>query len=557
MTRNTPKDNPTGIHQQLSNHQALLASPPDQLSSLFLRDPERTSKLTFACGPLRVDLSKNLLDERALQLLISLAEEQELPARRQALLDGETVNTTERRAALHTALRGYRAANQPETGREVEQVLDQMQAFVEQIHAGQRRGSSGEKIRDVVNIGIGGSDLGPAMVTAALRRQHNTSLRCHFVSNIDPAHLQACLATLDPASTLFIVASKSFSTLETLNNALLARQWLLTADADADVSRHFVAVSSNIKAATEFGIAASNIFPMWDWVGGRFSLWSAIGLPIALATSMATFRQLLSGAALMDQHFAETPLEQNIPVLLGLLTVWYRNYWNAGSHVVLPYAQDLAMLPGYLQQLDMESLGKSVDLAGNALAMQSGPVIWGSAGTNGQHSFHQLLHQGTQMIPADFIAVAQADTQASEQARTQHQYLLANCFSQSRALMCGKPVAQAEQELLDQGLPGAEATRLAPHKRVPGNRPSTTIVLEKLDALSLGCLLATYEHKVFVQSVIWNINAFDQWGVEIGKQLCTPLFEALQSGASSSELDASSAALVAYCRQQTSGGVKD
>jgi len=539
-------------HQQLATHQTRLDRTNNLLQQLFSTDEDRTRQFSLNCGGLYADFSKNLLDTDAVTQLLQLATACGLPQARAALFAGEHVNNTEQRPALHMALRGHIPARRPEIADTVSATLDEMETFVNAVIAGEWRGHTGQVITDVVNIGIGGSDLGPAMATAALRQQHNQRLRCHFVSNVDPAHMRSCLACLNPEQTLFIVASKSFTTLETLQNAQLARRWFLDSGGqDGDIAKHFIAVSVNTSAAVAFGIAPGNIFPMWDWVGGRYSLWSAIGLPIALATSMATFRQLLAGAALMDEHFMNAPLAQNIPVLQGLLTVWYRNFWQADSQAILPYAQDLHMLPGFLQQLEMESLGKSVDKSGKRLTQNSGPVIWGSAGTNGQHSFHQLLHQGTQMIPADFIAVARAGASADEADKTQHLHLLANCFAQSRALMFGKSLKQSLTELQDSGISAVDANTLAPHKVITGNRPSTTFVLDELNAYNLGTLIAMYEHKVFVQSVIWNINAFDQWGVELGKQLSGPMFMALSGDQQAAQsLDKSSQMLLAHCARQ-------
>lgn len=541
----------TDVWQTLSTHQKILAENHTRITDLFAAEPDRCDWLKLHCGPLIADFSKHLLSRETFRLLLQLAQERKLQHAVNQLFDGSDVNNTEQRPALHVALRGHVAAQHPGTAAAVVSTLDRMSAFVSQIQDGNWRGYSGKRITTVVNIGIGGSDLGPAMVTDALKEFYHPAIRCLFVSNVDPAHMQSVLAQCEADSTLFIVSSKSFGTLETLSNARLARQWYLDRGGDANsVHRHFVAVSSNIAAARAFGIAPDNIFPVWDWVGGRYSLWSAIGLSIALATSMSTFRELLSGAAEMDNHFLQSAPDRNIPVIMGLLAIWYRNFWHCQSQTILPYAQNLALLPAFLQQLDMESLGKSVDSTGLALGVDSGAAIWGSAGTNGQHSFHQLLHQGTSMIPADFIAVARRHQNPglspAQQAQCdqQHQHLLANCLAQSRALMAGKSCEEALQENLAQGMPEARARLLATHRQVPGNRPSTTLLMEQLDARNLGCLVALYEHKVYVQSVILGINAFDQWGVEIGKQLSTPLFDALCSGNTPLALDASTKGLL-------------
>lgn len=528
----------TGWHA-LYAQQARLSASATTLKDLFALDNQRAARMTQRCGPVSVDFSKHLVDHEALQALLLLAHKRHLLAAIQSMFDGAEINNTETRPALHMALRGHVPELMPEVAGMVTSTLERIGAFVSQVQSGAWKGFSQHRITTVINIGIGGSDLGPAMVTAALRPYHHPHLSCHFVSNVDPAHIRSVLKDLEPDKTLFIIASKTFTTLETLSNARLAKAWYLSeGGSEQDIHRHFVAVSSNVSAAESFGIRPENIFPMWDWVGGRYSLWSAIGVSIALATSMQVFTQLLAGAAEADSHFLHTPLVDNIPVIMGLLAVWYRDFWQCGSHVVLPYAQDLHLLPAFLQQLEMESLGKSVDRDGNALTHASGPVIWGSAGTNGQHSFHQLLHQGTTMIPADFIAVASSHC---SQDLLAHQHLLANCLAQSRALMLGKSFDEAYAENIRKGIPQEQASLLAKHRQVPGNRPSSTFIMQSLDARSLGILLAFYEHKVFVQGVIWNLNAFDQWGVEIGKQLSGPVFDALSGDkAAISTLDQSS-----------------
>lgn len=538
----------TDVWRQLADHHRRLADGNLHISELFNDDPDRVPDLTLVTDALVVDFSRHLMTRETWRLLHALADQAKLREHIQAMFDGEAINRTEQRPALHVALRGHKPANQPQVVGQVDSVLVRMETLVGAVHDGTWTGHSGERITDVVNLGIGGSDLGPAMATAALRPWQRADIRAHFVSNVDPAHLQACLQQINPATTLFIVASKSFTTLETLQNAHTARRWCVAHGVPENaLHKHFIAVSSNVEAATEFGIAKDNIYPMWDWVGGRFSLWSAIGLSIALATDMACFRQLLSGAHAMDTHFREAPVAQNLPVALALLTVWYRNFCHINTQVILPYAQDLHLLPAYLQQLDMESLGKSVDNSGQPIQHDTGMLIWGSAGTNGQHSFHQLLHQGTVAVPAEFIAVVQAAATGNE---NQHQHLLANCLSQSRALMCGKPQEQARSELLAAGYAADHAAELAPHQSVPGNRPSTTILLQRLTPYNLGSLLALYEHRVFVQSVIWNINAFDQWGVALGKQLSHPVLEALNGDQNAvRDMDASTVALIERCRR--------
>ena len=433
---------------------------------------------------------------------------------------GDEINVTEQRAALHVALRDPSAASaQPE----IAQTLSRMESLVEDVQLGKWTGYSGEAISDVVNLGIGGSDLGPAMVCDALLSYSQPGLKLHFVSNIDPSHLQHTLAQLKPETTLFIIASKSFSTLETLKNAEAARDWLLRKTDATATAKHFIAITGNLTAAKEFGIDQENLYPVWDWVGGRFSLWSAIGLPIALSIGMDGFRQLLAGAHSMDEHYRTAKHSENLPVISALLSFWYREFFAAHSTLLAPYSQRLNLLPSYLQQLCMESLGKSVDMQGVPLSYNTGEVLWGTAGANGQHSYFQLLHQGSEFLPVEFIAIANSDVDRSSDMQ---QHLLANCFSQSLALMNGK---------LD-----ADST----HKNIAGNKPSTTLLLEKLSPYNLGMLLSLYEHKVYTLSVLWNINAFDQWGVELGKNLSAEVFSALSSNSRSSSLDDSTAGLI-------------
>ncbi|MDT8428387.1 MAG: glucose-6-phosphate isomerase [Pseudomonadales bacterium] len=528
--------------QKLALHQQDLLQQSTRIDELFAQDPDRTQHFSLQLGKLFFDFSKNLLLPDSLTLLLDLAQAHDLESAIKRLFAGEPVNTTEQRPALHVALRGHQPAAKPETAVEISRCLERMQHFVSAIHSGNWRGFSGKTITDVVNIGIGGSDLGPAMAVAALRPWQVPQLQCHFVSNIDPNHLHNTLSGLNPETTLFIVASKSFTTMETRENAELARQWCLQNGADrSTLARHFVAVSSNIAAAEQFGIAPENVFPLWDWVGGRYSLWSAIGLVIALAIGMPAFRELLAGGRQADEHFLNAPLASNIPVIMGLLSIWYSNFWQAETHVVLPYWQNLALFPAYLQQLEMESLGKRVQLNGEPVNHDTGLILWGSAGTNGQHSFHQLLHQGTRLTPVDFIAVAQA--QNRDQSR-QHALLLANCFSQSQALMQGCSQQQAHAQMLAAGVPTETARQLAAHKTIPGNKPSNTFLLDQLDAHTLGLLIALYEHRVYVQSVIHDINAFDQWGVELGKQLSSGIFAALQTTEPAGSLDASTRELI-------------
>ncbi|HTQ99985.1 MAG TPA: glucose-6-phosphate isomerase [Candidatus Acidoferrum sp.] len=511
--------------------------PP--LIDLFRIDPTRAGRYRLEAAGLTLDYSKNLLTDAIKSVLLHLALRADMPGRIAALFRGEHVNNTEDRPALHMLLRSPAKATARE--QEVHATLDRMERFVTAVHDGSWRGHGNQVIRNIVNIGIGGSDLGPAMTYAALTPYHAGNLHCHFVSNVDPLHLEQTLNALSAESTLFVIASKTFTTLETMQNAEAARRWVLQSGVpQSALQKHFVAVSANVEKAAAFGIARDNIFPMWDWVGGRYSLWSAIGLPVALGVGMPDFRALLHGAHLMDEHFRSAELAHNMPVLLALLTHWYYHGHGAHSHAVLPYAQNLHLFPAFLQQLDMESLGKSVDQHGQTLGCDSGGILWGSAGTNGQHSFHQLLHQGTRLIPADFIAAIESHSSNREA----HLHLLANCFAQSQALMAGKSVAAAKAELLQQGKTEQEAAWLAPFKVCPGNRPSNTLLMRKLTPATLGALVALYEHKVFAQSVLLDMNAFDQWGVELGKILSTGVFKAFADDAVRTSLDSSTAALV-------------
>lgn len=531
--------------QALAQHQTALSKRP--LNTLFGGNPDRFARFSLNTNGLLLDFSKNHIDTQALDLFNNLAQKAGLKEAIEAMFSGDVINNTEQRPALHVALRS--PEDQSENGQVVHQTLKRMTTFVDAVTRWQWQGFTGSPITDVVNIGIGGSDLGPAMVYSALSDFHLDGIRCHFVSNVDPAHLEQTLEDLDQGTTLFVIASKTFTTMETMLNAQSARRWLLDAcDDSADntkvLAKHLVAVSTNVEKAVEFGIPADNIFPMWDWVGGRYSLWSAIGLPVALGIGMDNFRALLAGAHDMDNHFRSTPATQNIPVMMALLDCWYQNFFATESRVVLPYSQQLHLFPAYLQQLDMESLGKSVTKEGAPVDVDTGGIVWGSAGTNAQHSFHQLLHQGTHLIPADFIAIAESASSNKEQ----HQQLLANCFAQSQALMDGKSLEAAISELLDRGMSEAEAARLAPHKVIPGNRPSTTLLLDKLSPQSLGSLIACYEHKVFARSVILGINAFDQWGVELGKVLSTGIYNELVNDGETSKFESSTNALINRCK---------
>jgi glucose-6-phosphate isomerase len=499
------------------------------LREAFARDAGRFAALGVPAPYVHADLSKNLVDTATLHFLLDLARECDLEARRDAMLAGEPINATEGRPVLHTALRAPRGAGPH--GDLVHGVLDAMLAYAEQVRDVARSGFT-----DVVNIGIGGSDLGPQMVVPALDAHVHRLLRFHFVSNVDGHDITAVLRGLDPKTTLFIVASKTFTTQETMANAMAARDWF-DARGGTDRAKHFVGVTTNLQAAAAFGIDTT--FGFWDWVGGRYSLWSAIGLPIAIAIGAESFRALLAGAHAMDRHFAEAPLAKNLPVLLGLIDVWYRNFHGFTSRSVAPYHQGLKRLPAYLQQLEMESNGKRVDMAGRPVPFGTSPLVWGEPGTNGQHAYFQMLHQGTDVIPVEFIAVK---TPAHDLA-DQHRKLLANCLAQSQALMLGKTAEAAAAEKAPTASATFDRGVLAQHRTFPGNRPSTTLVLEALTPASLGALVAMYEHRVFTSGALWGINSFDQWGVELGKALCNELLPRLSSG-DASGLDGSTAGLL-------------
>lgn len=525
--------------QALKSHQQQISK--SRISDLFAADPDRFNNFSLQAPELLLDYSKHLITTETLGLLSELANQAGVKQAINAMFAGQLINNTEQRPALHVALRS--PLNQSPEEKIVHDTLNKMEAFVGNIQSGKWKGFSGKTIKDVVNIGIGGSDLGPAMVYDALTPFHSNKIKCHFVSNVDPSHLEQTLASLNPETTLFVIASKTFTTLETLQNAQTAKQWLQASlSSDKELAKHFVAVSTNTKKAKVFGIDETNVFPMWDWVGGRYSLWSAIGLPIALGTSMQHFRELLEGAHAMDEHFKNEALASNMPVLMALLNIWYLNFFGVETQAILPYIQNLHLFPAFLQQLEMESLGKSVTTDGDSLNINSGGLIWGSAGTNGQHSFHQLLHQGTHLVPADFIASANSPTDKVEQ----HQHLLANCFAQSQALMQGKSLQEVENELSAQGFNETEINALAPHKVIAGNNPSSTIMMKALTPTALGALIAAYEHKVYVQSIILGINAFDQWGVELGKVLSKEVFQAISSDEPCSKFDVSTNGLINY-----------
>ena len=538
--------------QALQAHHQSLADV--HMRELFAQDPQRFSRFSMQLDSLLLDYSKNRITGETLDLLFALARQAGVETQRDAMFSGARINSTEQRPVLHTALRNRSNTPVLVDGEDVmpavNAVLQRLRTFSTAVRDGTWLGYTGQRIDTVVNIGIGGSDLGPLMVCEALKPYQHPALTLHFVSNVDGTHIAEVLRRVNPATTLFIIASKTFTTQETLTNAHSARNWFIEqTGAEEAIAKHFVAVSTNAMAVAEFGIDTAAMFEFWDWVGGRYSLWSAIGLPIILAIGMEHFEQLLDGAHAMDRHFATAPLEQNMPVILAMLGIWYHNFFAADSIAIEAYDQYLHRLAAYLQQLDMESNGKSVTLAGERVDYSTGPILWGEPGTNGQHAFFQLLHQGTRLVPADFLMPLQSHNPIGEH----HTLLLANCFAQTEALMRGKTAAEARAELQAQGLDGTALEQLLPHKVFPGNRPSNTLLFQQLDPHTLGMLIALYEHKVFVQGVIWNINSFDQWGVELGKQLAKTIVPELRNDAIISSHDASTNGLINYYKRMTRG----
>ncbi|HEX8613233.1 MAG TPA: glucose-6-phosphate isomerase [Telluria sp.] len=536
----------TASFQALETH--AIEAEDWELRGLFAADPQRFPKMTVDAAGLFLDYSKNRLDGRTLELLVDLAQERGVETQREAMFAGERINLTERRAVLHTALRAPRGTplvvDGQDVNADVHAVLERVRVFTDAVRSGTWLGHSGKPITDIVNIGIGGSDLGPKMICLALRQYAHPRLAMHFVSNVDGHDMDAALAKVNPDTTLFIVASKTFTTTETMMNAQTARAWFLQHAPQEALARHFVAVSTNTEAIKAFGIDPANMFPFWDWVGGRYSVWSAIGLSVALCVGFGHFSDLLAGAHAMDQHFQEAPLEANMPVLLALVGFWNRQFLGCGSVSIAPYHQDLNRFPAYLQQLDMESNGKRVTKGGQPVDTPTCPVIWGDCGTNGQHAYFQLLHQGTDITPIDFIAALRP----GHELENHHAALLANCFAQSEAFMRGKTIDEVRVDLQSQGLSLAEIETLAPHKTFPGNRPSNTILMEYLKPYTLGALIALYEHKTFVQGVIWDVNSFDQWGVELGKVLAKKI-EAELTGEPRPELhDSSTNGLIAMAK---------
>lgn len=516
------------------------------LRKLFAENPARFEKYSLNVGEdILFDYSKNLIDEDIFDTLMELYDECEVGVAIDAMFDGEKINRTENRAVLHTALRnrGERriVLDGRDIMRDIEAVLEKISLFCEKIHSGEWKGYAGERITDVVNIGIGGSDLGPVMVTEALKAYAIEGIDVHFVSNVDGTHITETLKKLDPETTLFTIASKTFTTQETMTNAHSARRWFLdNGGSESDIAKHFVAISTNTEKVKEFGIDEENMFGFWDWVGGRYSLWSAIGLPIALSIGFDRFLELLEGGYEMDMHFRHTPARQNMPVVMAMLGIWYNDFLGAQSHAILPYDQYMHRFPAYLQQADMESNGKSVDRDGKRLRYQSGPIIWGEPGTNGQHAFYQLIHQGTKLIPCDFIAPAISLNPIGNH----HTILISNFLAQTQALAFGRSREEVEMAYRDAGIDPEDVRDIIPHRVFEGNRPTNTILIEKITPRTLGMLISAYEHKIFVQGVVWNIYSFDQWGVELGKELAGKILPDLTKDSTTEGYDSSTAGLI-------------
>ena len=543
-----PKINPTqtAAWKALNNH---FAQNDFELRTLFQYNPERFNQFSVQRKDYLFDFSKNLIDAKTFELLQNLAEECKLKTAINALFSGEKINETEGRAVLHTALRDFSDQEILVDGENIKpgikRVLNQMKTFSEKIISGEHKGFSGKEITDVVNIGIGGSDLGPVMVCSALKH-FKTRLDVHFVSNVDGNHIAEVLKNLDPETTLFIIASKTFTTQETMTNAVSAKDWFLKSGKQEDVEKHFVALSTNIKSVKNFGIAEENIFEFWDWVGGRYSLWSAIGLSIVLAVGYENFEELLKGANESDVHFQTADFKENVPVLMALMGIWYRNFFDAGTYAILPYSQYLDRFAAYLQQGDMESNGKCVDRNGDFVEYETGPIIWGEPGTNGQHAFYQLIHQGTELIPADFIAYVKSCNEVSDH----QEKLMANFFAQTEALAFGKTEEEARAELGKSGISEAEINRLVNYKVFHGNTPTNSLLFNELTPFSLGQLIALYEHKIFVQGIIWNVFSFDQFGVELGKILAGKILAELENSEKITTHDSSTNGLMNYFKER-------
>ncbi|MCA8908836.1 MAG: glucose-6-phosphate isomerase [Rhodospirillaceae bacterium] len=543
MTEPRPTELPAWT--ALTEHAGTMAGR--HMRELFAEDPGRFATFSVETGGMLLDYSKNLATTETRRLLLQLATETGVEAWRDRMFAGDIINGTEGRAVLHTALRNR--SNRPvlvdgkDVMPDVNGVLAQMRGFVDQVRDGTWTGHTGKRITDVVNIGIGGSDLGPVMVAESLRPYHHPEITAHFVSNVDGTHIAEVLKRVNPESTLFLIASKTFTTQETLTNAHSARSWFLQkGGTEAAIAKHFAALSTNEKAVTAFGIDPANMFGFWDWVGGRYSVWSAIGLPVAILIGMDRFEEFLAGAHAMDEHFRTAPLGTNMPVLMAMFGIWYHNFLGAYAHAVLPYDQYLARFPAYLQQADMESNGKSVSRGGRPVSWHTGPVLFGEPGTNGQHAFYQLIHQGTRLITCDFIAPAKTHNPIGDH----HPILLSNVFAQTEALMRGKTSAEARAELEASGLAGEALESLLPHKVFAGNKPTNTILLSEVTPESLGMLIALYEHKIFVQGVVWGIYSFDQWGVELGKQLAKAILPELSGDAPVTSHDSSTNGLIGW-----------
>ena len=543
-----PKINPTQTEawKALNTH---FAQNDFELRSLFQYNPERFNQFSVQREEYLFDYSKNLIDAKTFELLQNLAEESKLKSAIDAMFSGEKINETEGRAVLHTALRDFSDQEILVDGENIKpgikRVLNQMKTFSEKIISGEHKGFSGKEITDVVNIGIGGSDLGPVMVCSALKH-FKTRLNVHFVSNVDGNHIAEVLKNLNPETTLFIIASKTFTTQETMTNADSAKAWFLKSGKQEEVAKHFVALSTNTNAVKNFGIAEENIFEFWDWVGGRYSLWSAIGLSIVLSVGYENFEQLLKGANESDIHFQTADFKENVPVIMGLMGIWYRNFFDAGTYAILPYSQYLDRFAAYLQQGDMESNGKCVDRNGNFVEYETGPVIWGEPGTNGQHAFYQLIHQGTELIPADFIAYVKSCNEVSDH----QEKLMANFFAQTEALAFGKTEEEARAELVKSGISENEINRLINYKVFHGNTPTNSLLFNTLTPFSLGQLIAMYEHKIFVQGVIWNVFSFDQFGVELGKVLAGKILAELENSEKITSHDSSTNGLMNYFKDR-------
>ncbi len=540
-----PKINPTTTKAWKNLEQHAAAMKEIHMKELFARDAERFKNYSFRFNDTVIDFSKNIITEETIKLLLQLAEECKLKDAIEAMFEGDLINKTEHRSVLHIALRNFSGKPVYAAGKDVmEDVLkvqQQMKTFAGKVHSGEWKGYTGKKIKYIVNIGIGGSDLGPFMVTEALKPYWIEGIQAYFVSNVDATHIAETLKKINPEETLFLIASKTFTTQETMTNAHTAREWFLkTAGDEKHIAKHFVALSTNEKEVVKFGIDKQNMFDFWDWVGGRYSLWSAIGLSIVLTIGYENFEQLLKGAYAVDEHFHQTAFEKNIPVWMALIGLWYTNFFDAQTEAILPYDQYMHRFAAYFQQGNMESNGKSVDRNGEPVTYATGPVIWGEPGTNGQHAFYQLIHQGTHLIPCDFIAPAQSHNPIGDH----HQKLLSNFFAQTEALMNGKAEEEVEEELVKAGKSSEEIAKLTPFKIFSGNRPTNSILVKKITPHSLGELIALYEHKIFVQGVIWNIFSFDQWGVELGKQLANKILPELENDENISSHDSSTNGLI-------------